>query len=244
MEENGALWLTIKDLPEEERPRERLLQHGPAALSTAELLAILLRTGRRGENALQLAHRILQHCEGLSGLGRIPAHELARIPGVGPAKAAQIQAALELGRRVAAAAPEERPLVRSAHEAYMLLADMADLEQETLRTILLDTRGRVVAIPTIYVGNVNTTLVRPAEVFREAIRRNAVSMIVAHNHPSGDPEPSPEDVALTRDLIAAGQLLGIRVLDHLIIGRGRYTSLRERGLSFATPSFSQLAPRA
>jgi DNA repair protein RadC len=236
MEETGILWLTIKDLPVEERPRERLLQHGPAALSAAELLAILLRTGRRGENALQLAHRILQHCEGLSGLGRIPAHELARIPGVGLAKAAQIQAALELGRRVAAAAPEERPFVRSAHEAYMLLADMADLEQETLRTILLDTRGRVVAIPTIYVGNVNTTLVRPAEVFREAIRRNAVSLILAHNHPSGDPTPSPEDIALTRDLIAAGQLLGIRVLDHLIIGRGRYTSLRERGLSFNAPS--------
>lgn len=227
-------WLTMKDLPESERPRERLIQHGPGVLSTAELLAILLRTGRRGENALHLAHRVLQTCGGLAGLARTPTHELARIPGIGLAKAAQIQAALELGRRVAAATPGERPQVRSAHDAYLLLADMADLEQETLRVLLLDTRGRVLAIPTIYVGNVNTTLVRPAEIFREAIRRNAVSMIIAHNHPSGDSTPSPEDIALTRDLVAAGQLLGIRVLDHLIIGRGQYTSLREHGVAFHT----------
>jgi len=228
-------WLTMKDLPESERPRERLIQHGPGVLSTAELLAILLRTGRRGENALHLAHRVLQTCGGLAGLARTPAYELARIPGVGLAKAAQIQAALELGRRVAAATPERRPQVRSAHDAYLLLTDMADLEQETLRALLLDTRGRVIAIPTIYVGNVNTTLVRAAEVFREAIRRNAVSIIIAHNHPSGDPTPSPEDIALTRDLVAAGRLLGIGVLDHLIIGRGRYISLREHGIAFHTP---------
>jgi len=228
-------WLTMKDLPEGERPRERLLQHGPAALSAAELLAILLRTGRRGESALHLAHRVLQVCGGLAGLARTPAHELARIPGVGLAKAAQIQAALELGRRVAAATPGERPQVRCAHDAYLLLADMADLEQETLRVLLLDTRGRVLAIPTLYVGNVNTTLVRPAEIFREAVRRNAVSIIVAHNHPSGDPTPSPEDIALTRDLVAAGRLLGIGVLDHLIIGQGRYVSLRERGVAFYDP---------
>ncbi|WP_376791403.1 DNA repair protein RadC [Thermoflexus sp.] len=228
-------WLTIKDLPETERPRERLLRHGPNVLSTAELLAILLRTGRRGENALQLAHRVLQACGGIAGLARTSVHELAQIPGVGLAKAAQIQAALELGRRIAAATPEERPQVRSAHDAYLLLTDMADLEQETLRVLLLDTRGRVIAIPTVYIGNVNTAWVRPAEIFREAIRRNAVSLIVAHNHPSGDPSPSPEDVALTRDLIAAGQLLGIGVLDHLIIGRGRFISLREQGIAFHTP---------
>ncbi len=228
-------WLTIKDLPEAERPRERLLRHGPGSLSAAELLAILLRTGRRGENALQLAHRVLQACGGLAGLTRAPAYELARIPGVGLAKAAQIQAALELGRRIAAATPEERPQVRSAHDAYLLLADMADLEQETLRVLLLDTRGRVLATPTLYVGNVNTTLVRPAEIFREAVRRNTVSLIVAHNHPSGDPTPSAEDLAITRDLIAAGRLLGIEVLDHLIIGRGRYVSLREHGIAFSTP---------
>lgn len=227
---------TIKDLPEGERPRERLLRCGAAALSTAELLAILLRTGRRGESALHLAHRVLQSCGGLMGLARTPAHELARIPGVGLAKAAQIQAALELGRRIAIATPEERPQVRSAHDAYMLLADMGNLEQETLRVLLLDTRGRVLAIPTIYIGSVNTTLVRPAEIFREAIRRNAVSMIVAHNHPSGDPTPSPEDIALTRDLVAAGQLLSIEVLDHLIIGQQRYVSLREHGVAFSSPS--------
>ncbi len=228
-------WLTMKDLPESERPRERLIQHGPTILSTAELLAILLRTGRRGENALHLAHRILKTCGGLAGLARTPVHELAQIPGVGLAKAAQIQAALELGRRIAAATPGERPQVRSANDAYLLLADMADLEQETLRIILLDTRARVIAIPTIYIGNVNTTLVRPAEIFREAIRRNAVSLIIAHNHPSGDPTPSQEDIALTRDLVAAGRLLGIEVLDHLIIGRGRHTSLREHGVAFHTP---------
>ncbi|MER3400118.1 MAG: hypothetical protein C4313_03120 [Thermoflexus sp.] len=225
-------WITLKDLPEAERPRERLLRLGPGALSTAELLAILLRTGRRGENALQLAQRVLQACGGLPGLARTSAHELARFPGVGLAKAAQLQAAIELGRRLAAATPEERPQVLSAQDAYLLLADMGDLEQETVRVILLDTRQRVMAIPTIYVGNVNTAMVRPAEIFREAVRRNAVALIVAHNHPSGDPTPSAEDIGLTRDLVAAGRLLGIAVLDHLIIGRGTYVSLRERGMAF------------
>lgn len=232
---NSIPWVTIKDLPEGERPRERLLRHGAGILSTAELLAILLRTGRRGENALQLAHRLLQACGGLAGLARTPAHELAQIPGVGLAKAAQIQAAIEIGRRVAAATPNERPQVRCAQDAYLLLTDMADLEQETLRVLLLDTRGRVLTIHTLYMGNVNTTLVRPGEIFREAIRRNAVSLIVAHNHPSGDPTPSAEDLAITRDLIAAGRLLGIEVLDHLIIGQGRYVSLREQGGIFPRP---------
>ncbi|MDW8065125.1 MAG: DNA repair protein RadC [Anaerolineae bacterium] len=230
-----SIWPTIKDLPESERPRERLIQHGAKALSTAELIAILLRTGRRGENALHLAHRLLQNCGGIDGLAKTPLHELAQIPGIGLAKATQIQAALELGRRIATTVPGERPQIRSAQDAYLLVTDMADLEQETLRTLLLDTRGRVLAIPTIYVGNVNTTLVRPAEVFREAVRRNAVSLIIAHNHPSGDPTPSPEDIALTRDLITAGRLLGITVLDHIIIGRGRYTSLREHRVAFYTP---------
>jgi DNA repair protein RadC len=151
---------------------------------------------------------------------------------VGRARAARIRAAVELGRRVVLAPPQEPPIVRRADDAYRLLADMADLEQEALRTILLNTRGRVVAVPTIYVGNTDGMVVRPAEVFREAVRRNAVSLILAHNHPSGDPTPSPEDIALTRDLIAAGRMLGIRVLDHLIVGRGRYASLREHGVRF------------
>jgi len=198
-----------------------------------EALAILLGPGNGKEaqgDLRDLARQILEACGGLAGLARASARDLAGIPGVGPDRAARIRAAVALGRQIWLPPAEEPPVVRQAEDAYRLLADMAHLEQETLRAILLDIRERVLAIPTIYVGNVGSFLVRPAEVFREAIRRNAVSLILAHNHPSGDPEPSPEDVAMTRDLIAAGRLLGIRVLDHLIIGRGRYTSLRERGL--------------
>jgi len=224
---------TIHDLPAGERPRERLQYSGAGALSNAELLAILLRTGRKGENALHMAQRLLATYRGLSGLAQASFGDLARQGGVGTAKTAQIQAALELGRRLLVASPDERPLVGSpADAANLLLPEMGLLEQEQLRTLLLDSKHRVLASHTIYVGNVNTSVIRVSEVFREAIRQNCPAIIVAHNHPSGDPTPSPDDVRVTEQIVQAGKLLDIEVLDHLVIGRQRFVSLKERGLGF------------
>ncbi|MGQ9502656.1 MAG: RadC family protein [Anaerolineae bacterium] len=233
-ETTSGYYVTMREVPAEERPRERLARYGAAALSTAELLAILLRTGRRGENVLTMAQHLLADCGGLVGLARISFAELQARRGLGAAKAAQIQAGIELGRRIAVASPEERPQVTSpAAAAALLMAEMAWLEQEHLRVLLLDTKNRVLATPTVYIGNVNTTVIRIAELFREAIRYNSTALIVAHNHPSGDPSPSPEDVQMTRQIVQAGQLLGVEVLDHLIIGHNRFVSLKECGLGFS-----------
>ncbi|HHS96815.1 MAG TPA: JAB domain-containing protein [Chloroflexi bacterium] len=224
---------TIKDLPEQERPRERLHRLGPGALSTAELLAILLRTGVGGESALAMASRLLARYGGLAGLAKASLSQLEAERGVGLAKAAQIQAAVELGRRLMLAAPEERPQIRSPADAAMLLMPkIGHCEQEYLYVLFLDVRNRVLGSEPVYKGSLNQTQVRAADVFREAVRRNSAAIIVAHNHPSGDPTPSPDDIAVTRDLVRAGRVLGIEVLDHLIIGHQRWVSLRERGLGF------------
>lgn len=225
---------TIHDLPEGERPRERMASVGPQAMSTAELLAIILRVGSGGENAVRLGERLMAEFNGLPGLARATLGELQGVKGVGLAKAAQVMAALELGRRLMATAPQERPSISSpADAANLLMSEMAFLDQEHLRAILLDTRNRVLGIRTIYIGSLNTAVIRLAEVFRPAIRENAAALIVAHNHPSGDPSPSPEDVSVTREMVKAGKLLELRLLDHLIIGRHRYVSLKERGLGFS-----------
>ncbi len=225
---------TILELPLSERPRERLQHAGAASLSNAELLAITLRIGGRGENVLDMAQRLLSTYRGLGGLARASCDELAQEHGVGTAKAAQVLAAFELGKRLLVASPDNRPQITSpADAANLLMAEMATLEQEHLRTLLLDTRHRVLASPTIYVGNVNTTVIRVADLFREAIRLNCVALIVAHNHPSGDPTPSPDDVKVTEQIVQAGKLLDIEVLDHLVIGQQRFVSLKERGLGFA-----------
>ncbi len=223
----------ITDLAAMERPRERLAQLGPQALTTAELLAILLRVGAPGENAVQVGQRLLQELDGLSGLHRAAFPELCGVRGVGQAKAAQIKAAIELGRRLTLEIPEERAAIHSPADAAALVQyEMGALEQEHLRVMLLDTRNRVLAIRELYHGSLNASLVRVGEVFKPAIRRNAAAILVLHNHPSGDPTPSPDDVAITRALVQAGQLLDIPVLDHLVIGRGRFVSLKERGLGF------------
>ncbi len=224
---------TIKELPEQERPRERLYRLGPGALSTAELLAILLRTGVGGESALAMANRLLARYGGLAGLARASLSQLKAERGVGLAKAAQIQAAVELGRRLTLTAPEERPQIRSPADAAMLLMpEIGHREQEHFYVLFLDIRNRVLGGESIYKGSLDQTQVRVADVFREAVRRNCAAIVVAHNHPSGDPTPSPDDVAVTRDLVQAGRLLGIEVLDHLVIGHQRWVSLRERGLGF------------
>ncbi len=197
------------------------------------MLAIVLRSGLPGENVLRLAERLLIQFEHLPGLARATVTELTAANGVGPAKAAEIKAALEIGRRLVASSPEERPRVTTPDDAFHLLkSEMMFLEQEHLRLILLDTRNRVLRTPTLYVGSLNTSVVRVGELFRAAIRENAAAFIVAHNHPSGDPAPSPEDISVTRQIVQAGKLLDIAVLDHIIIGSGRFVSLKQRGLGF------------
>lgn len=225
----------LADLPADDRPRERLASLGAGALSNAELLAILLRVGVAGENAVRLAERILAHLGGLRGLHRASETDLREVRGVGQAKAAQLLAALELGRRISLATPDERLAIRSpADAANLLMYQLSALPQEYLYVILLDTRNRVIGAPReIYHGSLNTSLIRVGEVFRDAIKANAAAIIVAHNHPSGDPSPSPEDVAVTRAIVEAGKLLDVDVLDHLVIAAGRFVSLKERGLGFA-----------
>lgn len=225
---------TIKEMPSSERPRERLLHYGESALSAAELLAIILRTGTPDENVVHMSGRLLKERGGLAGLARLDAAELGEIKGLGPAKVAQLKAALELGRRLQMESPDERPQVRSpADAANLVLSQMSHLEQEELHVMLLDTKNRVTATKQVYKGSLNTSLIRVGEVFKDAIRANANAMIVVHNHPSGDPTPSPEDVAVTRQIVEAGKLLDIEVLDHIIIGQHRFVSLKERGLGFS-----------
>ena len=223
----------IRDLALEDRPRERLATVGEKSLSTAELLAIILRVGRGGESAVRLSERLLVRFNGLSGLERTSVGELTTISGIGPAKAVQIRAALELGRRMVVSTPESRPKVTSPQDAAnLLMSEMMFLEQEHLRLILLNTRNEVLRTPTIYVGSLNTSVIRIGEIFRAAIRENAAALIVAHNHPSGDLAPSPEDIRVTRQMVSAGKLVDIEVLDHVIIGRQKFVSLKERRLGF------------
>lgn len=223
----------MRDVPSSERPRERLLRYGASTLSTPDLLAIVLRNGSRGENVLAMALRLVSHYKGVRGLARTPAADLASQRGMGPAKTAEVLAAFELGRRLAATSTEDRPVVTSPADAYNLLAaEMAGEEQEQIRTLLLDTKHRVIGSSLVYKGNVNTAVVRVGELFRDAVRANCVAMIVAHNHPSGDPSPSEDDVRITEDIVKAGKLLQIEVLDHLVIGQQGFVSLKERGLGF------------
>ncbi|MBI3177621.1 MAG: DNA repair protein RadC [Chloroflexi bacterium] len=224
----------IGDMPTEDRPRERLAQSGAEALNTAELLAILLRTGLKGENAVRLAERLLNGNGGLVGLLRMSYADLCHVRGIGPAKAAQLKAAVELGRRLAAALPEERPVISSpADAARLLMYEMRSLVQEEVRVLLLDTRNRWMGTVPVYKGSLNTSMIRVGEVYREAVRQNAASIIVVHNHPSGDPSPSPDDVAVTRLMVEAGRLLDIPLHDHIVIGQQRFVSLKERGLGFS-----------
>lgn len=224
----------ITELPADERPRERLAKAGPGALSKAELLAILLRVGIPGLNSVQLGQLILDKLGGLAGIQRASLEEMCQIHGLGMAKAAQIKAAIELGSRMAKEqASENGPISSPQAAAELIQLDMQGLRQEQLRVILLDTRNKLLSVETVYVGSLNQSLVRVGELFRMAIQKSAASLILAHNHPSGDPTPSPEDVALTRSVVQAGKLLDIEVLDHLVIGYGKFVSMKEKGLGFA-----------
>ncbi len=219
----------VRDMPVGERPLTRLQENGAMALSTAEILASIVQT----HDALDLATDMLNFFGSLAGLGRATIAELCRFDGVGESQAARIKAALELGRRMVSEPQDERPRVASpADAANLVMLEMMSLEQEHLRVLLLDTRNRVLGSPTVYIGSLNTSVVRVGELFRAAIRANAASVIVIHNHPSGDPSPSPEDVNVTRQLVRAGKLVDIEVLDHVVIGYQRYVSLKERSLGF------------
>lgn len=234
VEESPRIHLRLRELPDQETPRGRIREYGSAALSDAELLAILLRAGVAGSNAVELAQHLLVAYGGWGGLMRADYTVLCQTHGIGAAKAATLKAALEIGRRLLLAEHAQRLQIKSPTDiSQLLMLEMSHLDQEHLRTVLLDTKNRVQAISTIYVGSLNASLVRVGEVFKEAIKRNSAGLIVVHNHPSGDPTPSPEDVLVTREIVSAGRLLDVEVLDHLVIGQGRFVSLRERGLGFS-----------
>ncbi len=219
----------IKDMPLSERPRERLIRHGGEALSNAELLAIILRTGTRQENVLSLAARVLSEYS-LKDLASASVAELKKIHGISDAKACQIAACFELARRLSLDNGEERPVIKSSGDAFRVLYPrLAQRRVEIFTGIYMNSKNRVLRLVDISKGGLEASVVQPREVFRIALEETATRVIVAHNHPSGDPEPSGEDIAITKALKRAGELLGIELLDHLIVGDGRYVSLRDRG---------------
>lgn len=223
--------LTIKELPAELRPRERLHAQGVSALSTAELLAVVLGTGTSGTSALDLGTLLLSRFGSLGGLSQASVEEVTVIRGVGQGKAVKVLAALELGRRLSEPAPK-RQVVRCGADVAAVCGSMRHLDREHFRVILLNTRHEVLDIVDVSVGGLASAPVHPREVFKEAIRRSAAALIVVHNHPSGHPEPSRDDVLITEQLRAAGRLVGIEVLDHIIIGERTYASLREQRQGF------------
>ncbi len=227
---------TIRELPASLQPMNRLAQTGPIYLSDSELLSIVLGNAnpRNGHNTLDLATQMLTQFDGLHGLARATQEELRSLRAIGPSRAAQIQASLELGRRMATSRAPERASIRSPQDvANLLMSQMMQLEKEELRVLLLNTKNHLIGVSTIYQGSLNTSVVRVGEVFTPAVRANAASIIVVHNHPSSDPSPSPEDVATTQMLVDAGRLLDIPVIDHVVFGHNRYVSMKERNLGFS-----------
>jgi DNA repair protein RadC len=233
MDETRPAGRAIREIPATERPRERLALRGAGGLAAAELIGLIWGSGSRGRSAVDLAEDALARFEGLTGLARATELELEDLPGVGGAKAAQLTAAFELGRRLMADWPSGRWAIRSPRDvADRLILQMGRLEREELRVVLLNTKNVVLRVQTVYQGNVSSSLVRVGELFRDAVRLNATSLILVHNHPSGDPTPSPDDLHLTAEALAAGRLLDIDVLDHLVVGHDAWLSLRDRGVSF------------
>lgn len=223
--------VAIREMPAEERPRERLSKHGPSVCSTAELLAILIRTGTTERSALGLGEQLLSHFQGLRGVANASIEQLSAVKGVGEVKAIQIAAAIELGKRNSVLNEDEKPVIRSPQDvANLLMPELRDAKKEHLKSLLLSTKNQVLRIHTVSVGILDSSLVHPREVFKDAIVASAAAIIVAHNHPSGDPTPSAEDRRITQRLAEAGQILGIELLDHIILGDNRFVSLKERGV--------------
>ncbi|WP_228502692.1 RadC family protein [Laceyella tengchongensis] len=231
MNETGRNYMLLRDVPEEERPRERMIRLGPNYVSNAELIALLLRTGSTGESVMTLAQRVLNKGGGLKGLTRLSLQELMGIHGIGPAKAIQLMAGIELGQRISRMMPEDRHAIRSPDDAACYVMDeLRFLQQEHFICLYLNTKYRVIDKKCIFKGSLNTSVVHPREIFHEAIRCSAAAIICVHNHPSGDPTPSTEDLLVTERLVEVGKLLGIDVVDHLIIGDQTYFSMKEKGL--------------
>lgn len=228
---SGTMELMIRDVHVADRPRERLIRQGAMSLSNQELIAILLRTGTKDESVLQLANRILLYFEKIHELKDATIEEMTAIKGIGEAKAVQLLAAVELGRRLAQQQTDEKFTIRSPKDAAdYLMADMTSLKQEHFVVLFLNIKNQIMHKQTIFVGSLNASIVHPREIFREAVRRSSASIICAHNHPSGNPAPSPEDIDVTKRLAEAGSIVGVELLDHVIIGDHQFTSLKEKGV--------------
>ena len=223
---------TIKQIPLQERPREKLIKLGPQALSNSELMAIVLRVGSNKDTAITLSQKILNHEErGLRNIADTNIDLLLEFHGISHAKAAQLMAAVELGRRVSRIDIDDRFKVTSPQDiANYLMEDMRYLKKEHFKIITLDTKNKILDICTISIGSLNSSIVHPREVFHEAVKKSAASIILIHNHPSGETQPSREDISITKRLIDAGELMGIKVLDHIIIGDGVYLSFKEENI--------------
>ncbi|MFD1362920.1 RadC family protein [Lentibacillus salinarum] len=222
--------IMIKDVPKDDRPRERLLQHGPGHLSNQELLAILIGSGTKHESVMSLANRVLMHFEGLHLLKDATIEELTAIKGIGTAKSVWLLSALELGRRMSQYKPNDQYVIRSPEDgADYVMDEMRSLRQEHFVVLFLNTKNQIIHRQTIFIGSLNASIVHPREIYREAVKRSAASIICAHNHPSGDPAPSQEDIHVTRRLVESGKMIGIELLDHLVIGDRKFISLKEKG---------------
>ena len=222
--------LKIKDYHEADRPRERFIRQGSNSVSNQELLAILLRTGTREESVLMLANRILMYFEKIQQLKYATLEELMSVKGVGEAKAVQLLAAIELGKRITLKEHDSRYTIRSPEDAAkLLIPEMSSLQQEHFVTLFLNTKNQVIHKQTIFIGSLNASIVHPREIFREAVKRSAACILCAHNHPSGSTAPSSEDIDVTNRLLEAGEIIGIELVDHIIIGEDSFLSLKERG---------------
>lgn len=222
--------ILIRDFPNDERPRERFIKHGPESLSNHELIAIIIQTGSKNDSVLSLANKLLVHFDGLRLLKDASLDELKTIKGIGTVKAIQVLASIELGRRVSNLVYSDRYCIRSPEDAakYMM-NDMRFLTQEHFVCLYLNTKNQVMHKQTVFIGSLNASIVHPREVYKEAFRRSAASIICLHNHPSGDPSPSREDIEVTKRLVECGKIIGIDLLDHIIIGENKFVSLKEKG---------------
>ncbi|MDF2945536.1 MAG: repair protein RadC [Bacillales bacterium] len=227
MVEDGV---TIKELPMNERPREKVLSYGFSSLSNAELIAILLRTGTRKESSIQIANKLLIQLNGLKNILNSTLEEITSIKGIGPTKAVQLLTAIELGKRINQSTKDEKYTIRSPQDcAEYLKYEMSTLCQEHFVCLYLNTKNQIIYKQTVFIGSLNASIVHPREVFNTAIKKSAASVICAHNHPSGDPTPSKEDIDVTKRLVECGKIIGIELLDHIIIGDDKYISLKEKG---------------
>lgn len=224
--------LKIKDMPKSERPKEKLLTYGAEVLSNSELLAIILRTGMVGENVLELSNRLLSELEGLDGILSATFDDITSIKGIKDAKASQLLALAELFKRFRTlkAIQKEVKITSPKDVTNLLMGEMDDLNQEVLKVILLNTKNIVIGTRDVFKGSLNTSIVHPREIFKQAINKNSASIIICHNHPSGDPTPSQEDINITLRIKECGNIIGIQLLDHIIIGKNKFISLKEKGL--------------